>query len=117
MQTICAQIDETGGFADPTPLGPIVGRVRPEDRRVRCPARYAVSGASVSRSDDHPYLVAIDLSCTELVSRNDGWNHFVAQWPDFGPLAAAFFKDNLGGPEDGPGSTASGLNSRGDDSR
>ena len=72
MQAICARVEEAGRLADPAPLGPVVGHARPEDRRVQCPAGFAVSGASVGRSNDHPYLVAIDLSCTELVSRNDG---------------------------------------------
>ena len=29
----------------------------------------------------------------------DGWNHFVSNWPEFGPRTMAFFKEHLGGPE------------------
>ena len=29
----------------------------------------------------------------------DGWNHFVPNWPEFGPRTMAFFKKHLGGPE------------------
>jgi dipeptidyl aminopeptidase/acylaminoacyl peptidase len=34
----------------------------------------------------------------EFVAIN-GWNHFVSNWPEFGPRAMAFFRTHLGQPE------------------
>lgn len=37
--------------------------------------------------------------------RVEGWNHFVANWPEFPARTVAFFRQHLGGPERRSGST------------
>jgi hypothetical protein len=77
IQAICGRLDSPASFTDATVDGPIFGGNRPQDQHVECPLGYAVSSAAVGLNDDHPYVGAISLTCTELSNRRDGGSRHV----------------------------------------